>query len=904
MNIKDELTIQHDARIMVRWWWFGPSITRQQVSRQLQLMSDAGIGGVELSFLYPVCVDESDQAAVNYRFLSPEFFSMVRFTAQETAMRQMRLDLTLGSGWPFGGPHIPVQLSASGLRIESLEIPAGERQVILPALENGQVVLAAVYEGELCSINAQSHSLNLDVAPTHPASVQLLIAAPTRQRVKRAAIGAEGNVLDHYHRAALQAHLDAVGLPLLQAAGEAGVRAVFTDSLEVYGSNWTEHLFDHFKSHHGYDLMAYLPLLMRYTQCHALGQDASSSHEWEQAQLVAHDYYQTLTELLDSEFLRPLQDFAHNHGVLSRVQAYGVPPATLGSYRHVDLPEGETTLGKSDIHQPADWTEITPIRIAASAGKHFGRTVISGETWTRLHSPPYAATPLDMKAEANQFFLQGINQIMGHGWCQRPADGDPSQWVFYAAGNFNESNPWFPVMRDLCDYLQAASSLLRVGKPVADVAIYLPNHDVWSTRTLDTSKDNLHHINALRAHIGTALPEMLLNLGFNFDLVDDQVLEQIDSSESHPYRMILLPRVQRIPLRTLEVLMHLADQDTWVIALDHLPDKSVGLRQAQIQGDAIRQHANALFESPGHHRTRVVLRHDIASLKSLCMPDVSLNQDHTEIGYVHRRLDDFDLYFFANTSNRLVTIRPEFRASRTYVYALDLMKRTAQQADVQAITLDAYASVAYLFSDRKLGTEDFSDFTYCKPLESQSTRIDSLDQKWKMLFTETGQQFDIDSLQPWTRFDQCRHYSGEVIYSTVFEYQVDDNQQVMLQFDDPTPLPAQRVNPEKRNTGYATFIDVPIKDAAVIELNGQRAGVLFCPPYQLDITQYLRTGKNTLEIKVYNRLVNQLAGRPLHDFEQLNAKYGSRFGEIQDFDSLAAEPSGLCGVIKMLINTI
>src|SRR5690606_15057588 len=146
---------------------------------------------------------------------------------------------------------------------------------------------------------------------------------------------------------------------------------------------------------------------------------------------------------------------------------------------NVDLPEGETTLGASEIQQPAEWTEITPNRIAASASRSKSQGIVSGETWTRLHSPPYAATPLDMKAEADQFFLQGVNQIVGHGWCHRPADGDPTRWVFYAAGNFNEANPWLPVFPELASYLQTVSSLLRAGEPVVDVAIYLSDHDVW-----------------------------------------------------------------------------------------------------------------------------------------------------------------------------------------------------------------------------------------------------------------------------------------------------------------------------------------------------------------------------------------------------------------------------------------
>ena len=48
-----------------------------------------------------------------------------------------------------------------------------------------------------------------------------------------------------------------------------------------------------------------------------------------------------------------------------------------------------------------------------------------------------------MKAEADLHFLQGINQLVGHGW-PYTADGVAYPgWRFYAAGVFNEKNPWW-----------------------------------------------------------------------------------------------------------------------------------------------------------------------------------------------------------------------------------------------------------------------------------------------------------------------------------------------------------------------------------------------------------------------------------------------------------------------------
>src|SRR5215469_9144251 len=48
-----------DARIMMRWWWFGPSVTRAEIERELQLMKQGGIGGFEVQPVYPLALDDA-----------------------------------------------------------------------------------------------------------------------------------------------------------------------------------------------------------------------------------------------------------------------------------------------------------------------------------------------------------------------------------------------------------------------------------------------------------------------------------------------------------------------------------------------------------------------------------------------------------------------------------------------------------------------------------------------------------------------------------------------------------------------------------------------------------------------------------------------------------------------------
>ena len=52
------------------------------------------------------------------------------------------------------------------------------------------------------------------------------------------------------------------------------------------------------------------------------------------------------------------------------------------------------------------------------------------------------------KAEADQHFLSGINQLIGHGWPYSPPQAGSPGWMFYAAGVYSDKNPWWPVMAD------------------------------------------------------------------------------------------------------------------------------------------------------------------------------------------------------------------------------------------------------------------------------------------------------------------------------------------------------------------------------------------------------------------------------------------------------------------------
>src|SRR5215213_9133390 len=123
-----------DARIMMRWWWFGPAVTRTEIERELRVMRDGGIGGVEVQPVYPLLPDDEKFGIKNLPYLSDEFLEMLRFTCDKTKELGMRMDLTLGSGWSFGGAKTPITEAAGQLRVERVKIDANTKRVPIPSM--------------------------------------------------------------------------------------------------------------------------------------------------------------------------------------------------------------------------------------------------------------------------------------------------------------------------------------------------------------------------------------------------------------------------------------------------------------------------------------------------------------------------------------------------------------------------------------------------------------------------------------------------------------------------------------------------------------------------------------------------------------------------------------------------
>ncbi len=859
------------ARPMMRWWWFGPAVTPQGLDRELQAMHDAGLGGVEVQPVYPLVPDDRGRGLVNHPFLSAPFLDAVRHSAETARRLGLRFDLTLGSGWPYGGPHISIDHAAGRLRWEKVPVPAASRRVPLPPMTTGERLIAVTRpEGgaELTDIRGDAVWLP---EGARPSELWVFIAGPTGMMVKRAAVGAEGYVLDHYDRAALQAHLDAVGTPLLDALRGLAPATVFCDSLEVFGSDWTPDLLAEFARRRGYDLRPHLPALVTGTDARAVG--------------LRQDWGRTLGELYEERFLAPLAAWTHARGSKLRIQGYGIPPATLSSNRLADLTDGEG----------AQWKTITPARWASSANHLFDRPVTASETWTWLHSPSFAATPLDLKAEADRHFLQGVNQMIGHGWPSTPDAVDDGawrfNWRFYAAAALNDRNPWWIAMPDVSRYLQRVSALLREGRAVNDVALYLPTDDALG----DIKPGTAHLLELLRERIGPVVPAAILDAGFGFDVIDDAALGTGTPASmaggaltvgGQSYRVIVLPAVVTMPAETQATLRAFIAGGGRVVAVDRLPERTPGLRGEPLPAGL------TLTPTPATSLG--------AALQAALTPDIRLEPASPDVGQHHRRVGDADVYFVANTANTpraaRLTVRTMGRAEWW-----DPLTGESRRADpvavgrdtmTVALDLPAYGSTVLVVAR---GPAPRSSRLTALP--APAPRILPIAGPWTIAFADRSiAPRTRDSLASWDADEDTRYFSGVATYEAALELPaIPAGAAVVLDFG-----PGTAVTPNDRGPGMRTWLDAPIRDAAVIAINGQPAGAVWCPPFRLDVTRLVKPGRNAVSIRVGNTALNHMAGRPLPDYRLLNLRYGDRF-QPQTMEQVRPLPSGLVGPVRLEI---
>ena len=485
-----------------RWWWLGSAVDSVNLQWNLDQLHSHGIGTVEITPIYGVQGNDRNDLP----FLSPQWMHAIRETEEIAARDSMQVDMNNGTGWPFGGPWITIEEAAcKAVFVDTLvdkhadinkinfNIPVKERKTSrlsavrsFPAADKGKQRVIALYIGR------------------------------TRQKVKRAAPGGEGWVIDHFDADAVRHYLTHID-SAFTASRTPFPATFFNDSYEVYGADWTPKLAYEFQKRRGYSLLDNLDKLL----------DGDTK--------VVSDSRETLSDLLYENFTLQWTAWAHHHGVKVRNQAHGSPANLLDLYAAVDIPEIEG-FGLSDFgirglrtdpgFTRKNFSDVSMLKYAPSAAHVTGKPLVSSETFTWL-TEHFRTSLSQMKPDLDLMYTCGVNRMFFHGTAYSPKNDPWPGWKFYASIDMSPTNSIWRDAPFLMKYIERCQRLLQWGKPDNDFLIYLPVRDMWKKNTNELLM--MFDINTMDKKAPEFIRAVMEvdSLGYGYDYISDRQLARV-----------------------------------------------------------------------------------------------------------------------------------------------------------------------------------------------------------------------------------------------------------------------------------------------------------------------------------------------------------------------------------------
>jgi hypothetical protein len=321
-------------RPFVRWWWNGNKVEAAELVRELRLLKEAGIGGVEINPVqFPSRSEGDDTGKPSLQWLSDEWIGMLQVAFDETKSLGMTCDLIVGSGWPFGAEYLaeeeqtrivviavrklsgPLDLSISRDEIFAeadppVSSPLEGRRYRLLSLSLVPDPLSSPDEITDLTEKLEDEFISLPI-PHGDHALYALVEITGFMEVINGAPGASGPVLDHYNGATVRRYLERMSGAIEAGAGPLShhLRALFTDSMELEGANWTSDMRSEFIAGRGYDIFPFLPFVLfrggamgNVTDYHygvAIGKEFG-----EMISRMRYDFETTRAELLEERFLK------------------------------------------------------------------------------------------------------------------------------------------------------------------------------------------------------------------------------------------------------------------------------------------------------------------------------------------------------------------------------------------------------------------------------------------------------------------------------------------------------------------------------------------------------------------------------------------------------------------------
>ncbi|WP_138991387.1 glycosyl hydrolase [Larkinella sp. C7] len=631
------------------------------------------------------------------------------------------------------------------------------------------------------------------------------------------ATGLEVDKLDNVAvRKYIDAYLDMYKEATGGQLGAQGLQYMVLDSYEAGHMTWTKAMPDEFLKRRGYDLKPWLPVLTGRVVNSA---EASEKFLWDFrktiGELIVENHYEVIGEALKARGMKRYTE-SHEGG-------------------RIYLADGMDVKRKAEVPMSAMWTpgslaggadeEVrseADIREAASVAHIYGQNLVAAESMTSVGNA-FSWHPEKLKRTADLEMASGLNRFVVHTSVHQPLDDKKPGLSLGPFGQyFTRQETWAEQANVWMRYLGRSCFLLQQGKPVVDVLYYYgENNNITQlcTQKLPTIPD-----------------------GYAFDFANATVVKsalrveggKMVTPSGQPYRLMVLDSSARtMTLPVLKKLGELVKAGMHVAGVK--PERSPSLSDNPAEFTAL---VNQIWTHPN-----VSTKPVDAVLSAMNVPkDVDISGARARILYVHRQTADVDLYWLDNRSDNPNAATVSFRIAGKVPELWNPETGKTEKVSYQIkygrtiVPLQFESWQAYFIVFRDKATET----SYTKPAVTESPVV-SVAGAWKVAFQEgrgAPAQATFNTLASLTENTDpgVKYFSGTATYENAFD-----------------------VPKVTKNASY--FLDLgEVKNIAEVIVNGKTVGTVWKKPFRIDITQALKTGRNTVQIKVTNLWVNRLIG--------------------------------------------
>lgn len=852
------MTPPTSAKPYVWWHWMGSNFSKKGITEDLEAMKEEGIGGATI---FNICsaVQESHKPTENnpwatQTYRSPEYWDAMQWAAVEAERLGLELGLHNTAGYSTtGGPWIEEDRAMKQIIMTKVEVVGGsENRILIPQPElkpytgwggsnryptkyKDIAVLAypASEEGQISMDDVRNLTSHLDnkgvLTYTLPAGKWVVYrigytATMSNPHPLPDELIGKSLEADKMTAANTQFHWNNVLNPFvkhLKSHIGRGFKHMLIDSYEAGTQNWSDNFQQEFIKRKGYDPTPWLITARQVI------------NDEEQTKCFKWDYQDVIADLYYTNGWKIAAEILHSQGINLFQEPYYGPFNLADATALADIPMGE-------FWTSSDGAINAEIPAAARAA---GRTIVGAEAFTG--SPTMSAwteDPAFLKPSTEGAFASGVNRLILHHWVHQPFDNryQPGMGMGWWGTHFNRNQTWFEPAKAYFTYLSRTQYMLQQGEQVAD---YL---------CLEKQMRGLCDIISTR------------------HFIDDKIRvkdHQLILPSGRRYAFMVFPDSETMLPETLNKLVQLLKKGAIIVAAKQ-PESSPGLKGYPA---CDRQLVNLANETWTTYQKQIFSTVEEAGQYTNITPDFMTDKAELQkaISFVHRRTPTADIYYIVNLSKepqaftaslRVVNKLPElWNAEEGTITIAPTWKMKDGRTEVELTLLPMQSTIIVL--QKQPDATQIATGLQIKPqfkLQKEAT----INQDWVVKFTpKLGQPFErkFDILGDWSKQIDKRiaYFAGTATYYKTID-----------------------VTPDMLSYKIIELDLGELHDIAELKINGEKAGVLWYPPYSKDITKWLLEGKNEIAIAVTNNWANALIGD-----EQIPADF--EWGEDRDANGRA-----------------